>query len=155
MKTDYRSDQYDQAFSDGIEFNWWHMAKNRIVTDVIKSFAKSKPVVLDVGCGRGITVKHLRDKGIDCVGVELAKPLAIKGADQHIRVGMSALDIPSTERKCYDTILLLDVIEHIADPVEYLQNLANAFPNLSLIIVTVPARPELWSDYDEFYGHYK
>jgi SAM-dependent methyltransferase len=155
MKTGYRNDQYELVFPDGIEFDWWHLARNRIVANAIKTFAKPEPVVLDVGCGRGIAVKYLRDEGIDCVGVELAKPLAIKGADQHIRVGMNALDIPRAERKRYDTILLLDVIEHISDPVEFLQNIADAFPNLSHIIFTVPACQELWSDYDKFCGHYR
>ncbi|NND69789.1 MAG: hypothetical protein HKN19_19520, partial [Halioglobus sp.] len=52
-------------------------------------------------------------------------------------------------------ILLLDVIEHLPDPVAFLASLQEAYPDLENVIVTVPARRELWSHYDEFFGHYR
>jgi len=51
--------------------------------------------------------------------------------------------------------LLLDVIEHIADDVLFLQNLKTRFKNLQKIIITIPVRSELFSNYDEFNEHYR
>jgi hypothetical protein len=50
-------------------------------------------------------------------------------------------------------ILLLDVIEHVLNPGIFISEIINNFPNLSHLIITVPARKELWPNYDEFYGH--
>lgn len=155
MKTVFSDDKYDNAYPDGMEYHWWYLARNRIVASTINAFPSHKSSVLEVGCGRGIVVKGLRDAGIDCFGVELAKVRPIRAAEEYIRVGIDAVELPNTERKRYDTILLLDVIEHIPNPATFLRDLTNAFPNLSRIIITVPARKELWSNYDEFYGHYR
>jgi SAM-dependent methyltransferase len=155
MNTNFCQNQFEYAYPDGIEHHWWQLARNSTVAHAIRKFAGPDAAVLDVGCGRGIAVKYLRDRGIDCTGVERAEALPISGAEQYIRVGVDVADLPKIDRQRYDTILLLDVIEHIPDPAAFLGNLADAFPNLRHIILTVPARQELWSNYDEFYGHFR
>jgi hypothetical protein len=52
-------------------------------------------------------------------------------------------------------VLLLDVLEHLPDPAEMLRSLTLAFPELATVLVTLPARSELWSNFDEYYGHYR
>jgi SAM-dependent methyltransferase len=153
MTTEFSDDQFDQAYPDGIENHWWILARNCIIANIVKKFAGVGAVVLDVGCGRGIVVKYLRDKGIECTGVELARAHPVISVRDHVRVGIDAWDLSLTERMCYDTILLLDVIEHVSDPAAFLQRLSDGFPNLSHLIITVPACQELWSNYDECYGH--
>jgi len=155
MKTEFSDDQFECVYPDGMEYHWWNLARCGILAKEVSACAGSVSSVLEVGCGRGLVVKRLREAGIDCSGVELADVRPIQAAAQHIRVGTDAVDLPESERQRYDTILLLDVIEHIPEPVPFLQNLAAAFPNLARVIVTVPARQELWSNYDEFYGHYR
>jgi SAM-dependent methyltransferase len=153
MATEFSDDQFDQAYPDGIENHWWNLARNSILTNIVKKFAGAGAVVLDVGCGRGFVVKYLRDQGVDCTGVELAKARPVFAVREHLRVGIDAWDLPLTERMHYNTILLLDVIEHVRDPATFLQRLCDGFPNLSHLIITVPACQELWSNYDECYGH--
>lgn len=153
MATEFSDDQFDQAYPDGIENHWWILARNRILTHVIRKFAGAGAVVLEVGCGRGIVVKYLRDKAIDCSGVELAMARPVFSVQDHVRVGIDAWNLQLSERMRYDTILLLDVIEHISDPASFLKRLSDSFPNLSHLIITVPACQELWSNYDECYGH--
>ena len=63
---------------------------------------------------------------------------------------MCSSDLYST-----DIIILGDVIEHLPDPAAFLKSLSRAFPNLKGFIIVVPARKELWSDYDEYYGHFR
>lgn len=155
MKTVFSIEQFESAYPDGIENHWWYMARSRIVANAIRAFAGSGSSVLEVGCGRGVVVQSLRKEGIDCYGVELAKVSPVKTIEKYIHVGTDAIDLPVAERQRYDTILLLDVIEHISDPVNFLQDLCKVFPNLSCIVTTVPARPELWSNYDRTYGHHR
>jgi SAM-dependent methyltransferase len=153
MATAFSDEQYELAYPDGIENHWWNLARNRILTYFVKKFAGPGAAVLDVGCGRGFVVKYLRDRGIDCSGVELAKAQPLIYVRSHVRVGMDAWDLPIAERMRYDTILLLDVIEHVPDPAAFLKHLSGGFQNLSRFIITVPACQELWSNYDECYGH--
>jgi len=155
MKTEFSDGQFESNYPEGAEHHWWFLARSRILANEVKGFAGRQSSVLEVGCGRGIVVKSLREAGIDCSGVELAKTQPTSAVEDHVRVGMDALELSSAERQRYDTILLLDVIEHLPDPVAFLRNLASAFPNLRNVIITVPARQELWSNYDEFYGHFR
>jgi hypothetical protein len=49
--------------------------------------------------------------------------------------------------------LLLDVLEHLDDPRAFLTQVHARFARLGRVLVTLPARQELWSNYDEHYGH--
>ena len=111
------------------------------------------PVVLDVGCGRGITVDFLRKAGIDCLGVELAEAQPLPGVRPFVFTSQDAFALPEDLRRRVTVVLLLDVVEHLPAPETFLADCVRHFPSLSRVILTVPARPELWSNYDEFYGH--
>ncbi|MBM0740839.1 class I SAM-dependent methyltransferase [Phormidium sp. CLA17] len=155
MKTEFRDDQYQLCYPEGVENHWWHLARNRLLEQHLRKLSKQNAAILDVGCGCGITVKYLRSKAINCFGVEPAEARPLKNMDQYIYVGKKAEDLPEIERNRYSLLLLLDVVEHIADPGIFLKDLVALFPNLTHVIITVPACPELWSNYDEFYGHYR
>jgi hypothetical protein len=155
MKTEFSDSQFKQAYPDGIENHWWQLTRNKLVVDTLSSISTINLSVLEVGCGRGITVMYLRDNGFECCGVDLGKVRPLSSVERYINSGVSAVDLPSNERQKYDTILLLDVIEHLPDPVLFLKTIEDAFVNLKNVIITVPARQELWSNYDEFYGHYR
>lgn len=155
MNTGFSNEQYESAYPDGIEGHWWNLARNRILAHALTTRLGPDAPVLDVGCGRGIVVKYLRDRGIDCRGVEIAPVPPLAAVEGYVRTGTSAPDLPRAERQRYACILLLDVIEHLPDPVAFLRSMVDAFPNAAHLIITVPARPELWSNYDEFYGHHR
>lgn len=148
----FEAEQYELAYPDGAEHHWWHVARNEIVYLACKR--ANAGIVLDVGCGRGIVVQSLRARNIEASGVELGPAKPLPGIEKYLRVETNALELPLVERERITTILLLDVIEHVSDPVTFIRQLIDAFPNLANVIVTVPARPELWSNHDEFYGHH-
>jgi SAM-dependent methyltransferase len=52
-----------------------------------------------------------------------------------------------------DAVLALDVIEHLDDDRAALNRLGNMVRPGGLVIVSVPALPELWSGHDEVQGH--
>lgn len=155
MKTEFRDDQYYLSYPDGVENHWWHLARNRLIEQKIRQLSKQDAAILDVGCGRGVTVKYLRSKAIDCVGVEPAKACPLEQIEQYIFAGKKAEDLSEIDRNRYSLLLLLDVVEHITNPDLFLKDLTALFPNLTHVLITVPACPELWSNYDEFYGHYR
>jgi len=72
-----------------------------------------------------------------------------------VRSGIDCFQIPARERADYDGLLLLDVLEHIAEPIGFLRQIRSAYPNARVLILTVPARTELWSNYDQYFGHFR
>jgi len=153
--TTFSTEQYESSYPDGGEKHWWPLTRNRIVRSVILDGKGAGSAILEVGCGRGFVVESLRSAGLDCSGVEAAEVDPVAGAAAFVRSSVHADQLPEAERRRYDTILLLDVIEHLPDTVGFLRGLVDAFPALSRVIVTVPARPELWSNYDAYFGHFR
>jgi hypothetical protein len=156
MKTDFDERQFDLAYSDGAEHYWWQRAKDWMVAGLLRKHVRTDSPILDVGCGRGFTVAHLREMGFSgCRGVELAAIKPLSGLESFVKTGLPAGDLPSAERAAFRTLLLLDVIEHVPDPVPFLRQLAVDFPGVKSVVLNVPARQELWSNYDTFYGHHR
>jgi SAM-dependent methyltransferase len=128
------------------------VARNAIVGRLVAG-APPSPVVLDVGCGRGLTVDFLRKAGVDCHGVELADVQPLSDVRPFVFTAQDAFALPEDLRRRVTVVLLLDVVEHLPAPEAFLADCVLHFPSLSRLILTVPARPELWSNYDDFYGH--
>ncbi len=98
----------------------------------------------------------MREAGIDCHGAELADDVPVpESLKNYISSGIDANELPEDFRHRVKVIMLLDVIEHLPEPKELLQRLQINFPNLRHFLITVPACKELWSNYDEFYGHFR
>ena len=64
------------------------------------------PKAIDLGCGRGHTVKAIRELGLDCDGIDQVD----LGNDMMVGSIMVDLDMSS-----YNTAICIDVIEHLED----------------------------------------
>jgi SAM-dependent methyltransferase len=156
----FTSDQYADAYPPGSEHGYWSLARNRMVADALEEARgggmwSGSGAILEIGCGPGIVVRALRERGYDAWGVELAEPPVLAGVAAHVALGRDARDLDPAFRERVTAILLLDVIEHVAEPVPFLAVLGASFPRCGTFIVTVPARMEVWSNYDVHYGHHR
>jgi len=155
-RTEFALEQFDESYPPVIEQHFWTLARNRIVLrEIRRAKAGGLRRILEIGCGRGVVLKYLRDHGIDCDGVEPSRFARPGDLAPFVRSGMDCFQIPAAERAFYDGLLLLDVLEHIADPVGFLRAVRQAYPNARVLILTVPARAELWSNYDDRFGHFR
>jgi SAM-dependent methyltransferase len=157
-ETAFVAERMIEPYPPGIEDHFWTLARNKVVLREIRA-AEARMGKLDrlleIGCGRGVVLKYLRDQGVDCDGVE-PSPIALSGdLASNVRGGIDCFHIPADERAGYDGLLLLDVLEHIAEPIDFLRQVRLAYPNARVLILTVPARTELWSNYDEHFGHFR
>jgi SAM-dependent methyltransferase/GT2 family glycosyltransferase len=76
--------------------------------------------LLDVGCGYGLLLAEARPRGYEVLGLELAAGAVRHACDE---LGLTVLDVPLEELRPeagepFDVIVLADVLEHLADPVE-------------------------------------
>ncbi len=154
-ETAFSQEQYELCYPPGIESHWWTLARNQLLTTTLRNNTEAGDVVLEVGCGRGIVVDYLRGKGLDVRGVDLAEVSCAPHLDGVVTTGTDATTLPLEFRQQVKALLLLDVIEHIAEPDKFLADLLVHFPNVSSLVITVPARKEIWSNYDTFYGHFR
>lgn len=153
MDTSFDQDEFDLAYSTGVEDNYWSLARNRIILDVLKANNLATTKVVEIGCGKGIVTQYLADRGVDCVGIELA---AIKPVNEKIvHTGKNAVEMSNEFMQQFRSMMLLDVIEHIEEPAKFINELLLHYKHVNSILITVPARKEMWSNYDEYYGHFR
>jgi len=153
--TAYDSDQFADNYPDGIERHYWNVCRNRLVAGLLDAHARGASV-LEIGCGRGVVVDYLRGGGTDAWGCDLgaAPPLSDRVAP-FLFLERDAFALDEEVRGSAQVLLLLDVLEHIEEPVSFLTRCASAFESAHTLIITLPARSELWSNYDDRFGHFR
>ena len=103
--------------------------------DLVEKHAGKR--ILDVGCGHGISSIELNKRGFECIGIEINEQY-VQEAQKYIEayhMRAEKLDFPG---KSFDTAIMLEVLEHLADPYTALKevvrvtrkNLILSVPNL-------------------------
>jgi 2-polyprenyl-3-methyl-5-hydroxy-6-metoxy-1,4-benzoquinol methylase len=151
---EFSDDDYNDAYPPGYELHYWHRARGSIVSGLVRSFCKKGDMVLEIGAGRGHYVRLLRGDGFDAYGCDLGSPKVHEDMSAFVFSRTGFADLAFSLRQRVTAILLLDVIEHIERPTEFIASALESLPAVRWLIITVPARHELWSNYDEHYRHF-
>jgi hypothetical protein len=153
--TQYTEQQYEENYPPGIEQHFWHSARNAIIARTLSRTEMADSFLLEIGCGTGVVVSYLRRRGMRCIGCDLANFPVVDELRGVVFAITDFRDLPAGTRKSISGVLLCDVIEHLPDPTSFLFDVRNTFPALRRVLITVPARQELWSSWDNHYGHYR
>ncbi|MEM7333744.1 MAG: class I SAM-dependent methyltransferase [Chloroflexota bacterium] len=98
----------------------------------------SAGTILDVGCATGYFLKAMAEKGWTAKGVEpsaYASAYAREQLQLDVQTGVLA-DYQSEEK--FDVITLWDVLEHVNDPLETLQQARQLLKPNGLIVISLP-----------------
>ena len=148
-------EDYAQSYEHLYNHHWWWRARERFILDVLK--AKQPPEgwrnILDVGCGNGLFFDKLLQFG-DVEGVELSASLLNNSAPHRSRIHVGDFDPALGLTKKYGLILMLDVLEHMPDPVTALRFAATRLAANGKLLITVPAFKALWTDHDAINQHF-
>ncbi len=98
---------------------------------------KAKGSWLDIGAGSGILVEAARDAGFAAKGVEPSDWLAARGRARGLDIFSGVLPHPDI-RETFDVVSLVDVVEHVTDPVGLLRNIAAALKPDALACIVTP-----------------
>ncbi len=145
----------------GEELDLFQHAQNwkRYYAGMLRPYVRGR--VLDAGCGMGVNAEYLLNDKVtsytflepdgallDQVPTHVTTP-KLKEAE---RVRGTTSDIASRR---FDTILYLDVIEHIEDSKGEVRRAYNLLEPGGHLLIVVPAFNFLYSPFDEAIGHYR
>jgi SAM-dependent methyltransferase len=150
-----------EAYKEMIELqekHWWFVARR----DVIQSFMKlqmnesSTSKVLEIGCGVGGNV-GLLSQSRNYLGIDMHRPAIDYCSEKFPQFNFQCTrveDIPQEfSSNKFDSIYILDVLEHIDDQLAILKSTQNYLTQNGRILLTVPAFEFLWSPHDDFVHH--
>jgi 2-polyprenyl-3-methyl-5-hydroxy-6-metoxy-1,4-benzoquinol methylase len=155
---------YGKAYADLYRTHWWWRAREIVVLREIERVLHAsreeplpfrqprRPRILDVGCGDALFFDRLLEFA-DVEGIESEAAL-ISGACPHrARIHVGLLDESFRPSAPYDVVLMLDVLEHIKEPVPVLRRALEVLAPNGHAIVTVPAFHSLWTAHDDLNHH--
>jgi hypothetical protein len=147
----------------------WELARTSVVFDILSKHLpdlhKEGLTILDVGCGDTYFVETLSKElpGANCIAIDTAfnaDALSFykkKFEGSKIQVFDSVEASNRVNRNEISIVLLLDVIEHIEDDVNFLKYLQGTpgITSNTIFIITVPAFQALFCSHDVFLNHYR
>lgn len=144
----------------------WELARVEVVHRLLRSqLGQRQPaLILDIGCGDAFVAEQLSHRypaaRIVAVDTELDEETLARQrerlADLRITLHQSLKEAASQPATA-DVVLLLDVIEHIADDVVFLHELRSCplITPHTLFLITAPAHQGLYCAHDVFLKHYR
>ncbi len=109
--------------------------------------------VLDVGAGSGVFARQLLDAGVCESAVCVDPHYAAERTENHH--GKSIRFVNSIDGHPYALILMMDVLEHVADDRALLEDYVAGMDTDGHVFITVPAFQFVWSGHDVFLEHYR
>lgn len=136
---------------------WWHVAKRQLVTEILTNEFSAPGLVIEGGIGSARNLFEFNQLGYEVVGFDLMEASVKHGHSRGLKnLYVHDLSQPwPVSKASAKAVILLDVMEHMEDPVLLLKNAAEALSDDGGIIITVPAYPMLFSDWDRKLGHFR
>ena len=139
---------------EGWELNFFDNAKNfrNYQWKLIKDKIKKK--ILEVGPGNCVFLERYYKISKEIFLFEPSESLSIKLSSK-IENFKEVKLIKEYDNSNYDTIIYLDVVEHIEDDQNEILSAYNRLNKDGNLIINVPAFQFLYTDYDKKIGHYR
>jgi SAM-dependent methyltransferase len=132
---------------------WWR-SRTGLVRWLLRREGVLPPArLLDAGCGWGSTFLALEADGYRLTGSDISTQMLERLDAPHRRLAVCDLTQVATHGETFDAVLSMDVIEHIDDDVAAARQMLRFLRPGGLLLLSVPARPELYSEFDAIQTH--
>ena len=111
--------------------------------------------VLEIGCGTGIFLRQMEQNTnwrIDGADINL-EALENSVAERSRLFFYDVMEERAKFKQAYDIVILMDVLEHIEKPAEFLKACFSHLRPGGVFIINIPAVQSMYSVYDEVMGH--
>ena len=134
---------------------WWHVAKRQLATKLLRSQFPAPGRLVEGGVGSSRNLLEFRDLGYRVTGFDVM-PEVVEHAKQRGLSDVHQHDLSEPWPLAPDSVravVLLDVLEHMDEPVQVLRHIAQVLEPGGGVVLTVPACPFLYSSWDVRLGH--
>jgi len=149
------------VFSDAVqgkilkatESSWWYRVRSEIIIKKLKMRGFSG-TLWDVGSGTGVVTAALAAAGIPAIAIEPSIGGAVIATQRgvvSIQGTLQGLNLPD---ECLAGVGTFDVLEHVTNRQDFLNEVLRVLLPGGHFIATVPALQLLWSHADVEAGHY-
>ncbi|WP_287155784.1 class I SAM-dependent methyltransferase [Candidatus Solincola tengchongensis] len=134
--------------------HWWFVGRRMVLASLLDGPAPGDGRrILDVGCGTGGNFAFLSRYG-EVEGCDYSEEAVrfcrLRGIEHVREASIYALPYPDAT---FDLVTCLDVLEHLRLDLPALLELKRVLKPGGRLLLTIPGRPELYSDFDCLAGH--
>lgn len=148
--------EYARSYAELYRTHWWWRSRERFLVSALDDIrtANGWHCALDVGCGDGLFLDRLSRYADTVEGLESDPTVVSPEATERHTIHLGNLDRSFVPGCRYDLVCMLDVLEHIQDPVPALRRVAELMEPGGTLLVTVPAFQSLWTSHDDVNHHH-
>lgn len=146
---------YTAAYPELYRHHWWWRVREDILIHRlrrIRAGLSPRARILDVGCGAGVFFDALEQFG-HVEGIESDAEAVARSGGWRSRITLGQLDETYSPSEPFDLVLMLDLLEHVDDPLTLLSRVRKVLNRDGDILITVPAFEWLWTAHDELNQH--
>lgn len=147
--------EFSKRYRELYEKHWWFRVREQAILQLLRRRQPSGgwKTILDVGCGDALFFPELSRLG-EVEGVEPVGEIIGPENPFRERIHVGPFDESFEPRKRYSLILMLDVLEHLEDPVAALRRTISLLEPGGSLLITVPAFRLLWTSHDTLNDHF-
>ena len=158
-----RNDNYsftNEWYEIALEDHFWMQWRFFVFKNLLKKAEislKHQLNVLEIGCGKGVFLKQMEQNSfwnIDGADINW-EALNDSVAKRSRLLFYNIMEKRSEYKHAYDMVILMDVLEHIEKPGEFLEACFFHIRPGGIFIINTPALPSMYSVYDESMGHFR
>lgn len=131
--------------------HWYYLSKACAIRDILLPRVTSVDKIVDVGAGSAFFSEFLSGvfpkSNFYCIDTNYSEEIEI--LTPHITLLREGSEVQA------DVLLFMDVLEHVENDLDLLDQYVSRANVGAKILITVPAYMSLWSEHDVFLGHYR
>jgi ubiquinone/menaquinone biosynthesis C-methylase UbiE len=108
----WKTESTDLFLKENMEMAPIRRAKRRLIE---KAIDKNTEKIIDLGCGAGYYTANLRKRGIPIEGYDISENAVTLASQMYPGPKYGVADITTIELNTPDTVILIDVLEHLQD----------------------------------------
>jgi len=152
IKISYPKDMYEQYGTEA-DAGYWVIHRSNEILRELKQFGLSQ--LVEVGAGTGSVCGLLAQNGIEITAIEPLKAGAMSIQKKGVQTICGRLEIVNFPPESIKAYGVFDVLEHIENPNQLLDEMYRTLEPGGYLLVTVPCGQWLWGELDKSLGHYR